>query len=32
MNLIRQAEVYQPGFIGKKDILTVGEKIIKVEN
>jgi beta-aspartyl-dipeptidase (metallo-type) len=29
--LIKQAEVYQPEYLGKKDILVAGEKIIAIE-
>jgi beta-aspartyl-dipeptidase (metallo-type) len=32
MILIKNAEVYQPDFIGKKDILIAGEKIIAIES
>jgi beta-aspartyl-dipeptidase (metallo-type) len=32
MILIKQAEVYQPDYLGKKDILIAGEKIIAIEN
>ena len=32
MLLIKNIEVYSPGFLGKKDILIAGEKIIAVEN
>ena len=30
--LIKDIEVYSPGYLGKKDILTAGEKIVAVEN
>jgi beta-aspartyl-dipeptidase (metallo-type) len=30
--LIKQAEVYQPEYLGRKDILVAGEKIIAIEN
>lgn len=32
MLLIKDIEVYSPGFLGKKDILTAGEKIIAIED
>ncbi len=32
MILIKNADVYQPEFLGKKDILIAGEKIIAIEN
>jgi beta-aspartyl-dipeptidase (metallo-type) len=32
MILIKQAEVYQPDYLGKKDILIAGEKIIAIDN
>jgi beta-aspartyl-dipeptidase (metallo-type) len=32
MILIKNAEVYQPEYIGKRDILIAGEKIIAIEN
>ena len=32
MILIKQAEVYQPEYLGRKDILIAGEKIIAIEN
>ncbi|MCF7790453.1 MAG: beta-aspartyl-peptidase [Victivallales bacterium] len=32
MKLIRNGEVYAPDFLGKKDILTVNDKIIKIED
>jgi beta-aspartyl-dipeptidase (metallo-type) len=32
MILIKQAEVYRPEYVGKKDILVAGEKIIAIEN
>jgi beta-aspartyl-dipeptidase (metallo-type) len=32
MILIKNAEVYQPEYLGKKDILIAGEKIISIEN
>lgn len=32
MILIKQAEVYQPEYLGIKDILVAGEKIIAIEN
>jgi beta-aspartyl-dipeptidase (metallo-type) len=32
MILIKNAEVFQPGYLGKKDILIAGEKIVAIEN
>jgi beta-aspartyl-dipeptidase (metallo-type) len=32
MFLIKQADVYQPSYLGKKDVLIAGEKIIAVED
>jgi beta-aspartyl-dipeptidase (metallo-type) len=32
MLLIKHAEVYQPDYLGKKDVLIAGEKIVAIEN
>jgi beta-aspartyl-dipeptidase (metallo-type) len=32
MILIKNAEVYQPGYLGKKDIFIAGEKIVAIDN
>ena len=32
MKLIRQAEVYAPEYLGKKDILVINDKIVAIED